>query len=169
MTELLLTPNPYSRPLALMRDVKGIVVHWVAHPKSNARATRNFFESRKDGKLGFGSAHYAIDPTEVVRIVPENEIAYHCGSWKYTEYALDRLGSYPNAHSIGIELHHEDWAGRFDAATLVQLRALLRDLCNRYHLSPTDNVCRHFDVTGKDCPKWWVDHPDEFRAFLETV
>jgi N-acetylmuramoyl-L-alanine amidase len=152
-----------------MRDVKGIVVHWVANPKSSARATRNFFESRKSGNLGFGSAHYAIDPMETVRCIPENEIAYHVGSWKYTDFALVKFGSYPNAHSIGIELHHEDWAGRFNPATLEQLRVLLRELCGRYELSVVDDVCRHYDVTGKDCPRWWVAHPDEMKEFLKGV
>jgi N-acetylmuramoyl-L-alanine amidase len=169
VTELLLTPNPYSRPLAFLRDVKGLVVHWVANPGSSARATRAFFESRKDGKLGFGSAHYAIDPTEVVRMVPENEVAYHAGAWKYTDYALKKFGTYPNAHTIGIELHHIDWAGRFHEDTLAQLRVLLRDLCDRYGLVPETDICRHYDITEKLCPRWWVDHSDEFRAFLKTV
>jgi N-acetylmuramoyl-L-alanine amidase len=152
-----------------MRDVKGIVLHWVANPGSTARATRNFFESRKDGKLGFGSAHYAIDPKETVRIVPENEVAYHCGAWKYTDYALVKFGSYPNAHSIGIELHHVDWEGRFHRDTMSQLLSLLRDLCARYKLSAVADVCRHFDITGKDCPRWWVTHPEDMRAFLKGV
>lgn len=169
MTELLLTPNPFSRPTALMRDVRGIVLHWVAHPGSNARATRAYFESRKDGKLGFGSAHYAIDPTEVVRMVPENEMAYHSGAWKYTDYALAKFTSYPNAHSIGIELHHIDWDGRFHADTLSQLRLLLRDLCLRYSLLATKDICRHHDITGKDCPRWWVTHPEEMHEFLAGV
>jgi len=169
MVELLLTPNAYSRPLALLRDVKGLVVHWVANPGSSARATQRFFESRKSGKLGFGSAHYAIDPVETVRMIPENEIAYHVGAWKYTDYALKKFGTYPNAHSIGVELHHLDWAGRFHPDTLAQLVVLLRDLCGRYSLDPVTDICRHFDITEKLCPKWWVDHEDEFRAFLKTI
>lgn len=32
-----------------------------------------------------------------------------------------------------------------------------------------DNVIRHYDVTGKDCPKYFVEHEDAWNAFKEDV
>ena len=34
---------------------------------------------------------------------------------------------------------------------------------------PIENVIRHYDVTGKSCPKYYVDHPDEWEQFLADV
>ena len=47
----LLTPNPYSRPLYILEEVKGIIVHWVANPGTSAMANRNYFENRKYGRI----------------------------------------------------------------------------------------------------------------------
>ena len=34
----------------------------------------------------------------------------------------------------------------------------------RYNL-PTDDVIRHYDVNGKNCPKYFVEHEDAWLAF----
>ena len=53
-----LTPNKYSRPQRPLQSVNGVVIHWVANPKTSAMMNRNYFENRKYGKTNFGSAHY---------------------------------------------------------------------------------------------------------------
>jgi N-acetylmuramoyl-L-alanine amidase CwlA len=35
-------------------------------------------------------------------------------------------------------------------------------------LSPND-LWRHYDVTGKICPKYYVDRPDEWDAFRASI
>ena len=30
-------------------------------------------------------------------------------------------------------------------------------------------MIRHYDVTGKICPKYYVDHPDKWEEFLQDV
>jgi N-acetylmuramoyl-L-alanine amidase CwlA len=32
-----------------------------------------------------------------------------------------------------------------------------------------DDVIRHYDVTGKDCPKYFVEHEDAWTQFKEDV
>ena len=41
-------------------------------------------------------------------------------------------------------------------------------LCNRFQLSSED-VIRHYDVTGKECPKYFVDHEDAWEQFRNDV
>ena len=43
-----LTPNPFSRPGTPLNGVKGIVLHWVANPKTTAIQNRNYFEALKN-------------------------------------------------------------------------------------------------------------------------
>lgn len=168
--EKLLTPNKYSRPQDKLKGVRGIVIHWCANPQASAEANRNFFENRKLGKTGYGSAHYIIDlDGDVIRCIPENEMAYHVGSETYTKEALNRLSAYPNNCTVGIECCHVDWNGKMTDATYNTLVELATDLLKKYKLT-ADDLWLHKEVVGwKDCHKWFVDHPDEWRKFKELV
>lgn len=166
----LLTVNKYSRPGTKLKEVKGLVVHWVANPNTSAKANRNFFENRKSGKSGYGSAHYIIDLNgTVLQCIPSSELSYNCGAKKYKADAIKRLGSYPNATTLGIECTHTDWNGKMTAETYNSLVELCKDLCMVYKLDPTKDLYRHYDVTGKDCHKWFVDHPQEWEKFKREV
>lgn len=37
-----------------------------------------------------------------------------------------------------------------------------------FDVSP-DDVIRHYDVTGKNCPKYYVEHEDEWDNFIDDV
>jgi N-acetylmuramoyl-L-alanine amidase len=45
---------------------------------------------------------------------------------------------------------------------------LVSQLCVEYGISPL-RIYRHYDCTGKDCPRWWVDHTEDWHAFLNMV
>jgi N-acetylmuramoyl-L-alanine amidase len=169
----LLTKNRYSRPCTLLKSVKGIVIHWVANPGSTAIANWNYFESLKtqvppkDDR--FASAHYIIGLNgEVIQCAPDKEICYHVGADRYTNPALQRLSSYPNNCTVGIELCHPDASGRFTGETLQSCRELVSSLLLKYGLGKED-IWRHFDVTGKICPKYFVEHTDEWDAFKVSI
>ena len=66
-----------------------------------------------------------------------------------------------NRKSIGIEDCHPDWDGKFNDATYNSLVELCADICRRYNLS-VNNIIRHYDVTGKECPRYYV------RTSLDT-
>ena len=34
---------------------------------------------------------------------------------------------------------------------------------------PPDQVIRHYDVTGKICPKYYVEHEDAWKKFIRDV
>jgi N-acetylmuramoyl-L-alanine amidase len=173
ITEQILTKNKYSWPCVLLKAVKGIVLHWVGNPGTSAAANRNYFESLKNQMPPkddrFASAHYIIGlDGEVIRCVPDKEVCYHVGAERYTNEALNRLSSYPNNCTIGIELCHPDGSGCFGNATLRSCRDLVSSLLIAYSLTK-DDVYRHYDITGKICPKYFVDYTDEWDVFKASI
>ena len=175
MTEALLTPNRYSRPMRALKQVRAIVIHWYAHPGQTARGARQWWEDRKDGGNGYGSAHIAIDDAEALLCVPLEEMAYHVGAETYTRFAYEFLGNYPNAHSIGVELAHEDWTGKPSLTVWEKAISVVADLCDRLRL-PESAIVTHFDVTGVrphwsagPCHKWFVEQPGELPRFRSDV
>ena len=42
-------------------------------------------------------------------------------------------------------------------------------LCEEFHLDSEEDVIRHYDVTGKLCPLYYVEHPEAWDAFLQDV
>lgn len=88
--------------------------------------------------------------------MPENEVAYHVGNLTM------------NYNLIGIEICHPDWTGKFNSVTYNVLIELLTDLCKRYNLT-VDKIIRHYDVTGKMCPKYYVEHNNEFLEIRNKV
>lgn len=157
-----LTVNKYSRPGTKLDKVKKIVIHYVGNPGSSAIANRNYFESLKDGKKSgsgnyiYASSHYIIGlDGEIIQCIPENEMSYASNS--------------ANPYSISIECCHPDSTGKFNDKTMKSLKELCKRLCNDYKLNPIGDIIRHYDVTKKVCPKWFVDHEDEWIKFKKEL
>jgi N-acetylmuramoyl-L-alanine amidase len=179
----LLTTNQFSRSGRPLVKVMALVVHYLGAPGQSAHIARDYWEGLKsqdamDAKPDISaSAHYIVDlDGTIYRTIPETEKAYHCGAKAYTETARAFFGSYctdpnssPNRVTIGIEITHPESDGKPNSITLSAARVLLQDLCRRYGLDPGSQIFRHYDITGKDCPRWFVAHPDEWRAFIESV
>jgi N-acetylmuramoyl-L-alanine amidase len=171
--ERLLTINQYSRPEQKLKGVKGIVVHWVANPKTTAAQNRNYFEGLKiqqpSKDARYAGAHFVIGlDGEVIQCLLEDDLGYHVGASSYKERAIRELSCYPNNCTIGIELCHTNWEGEFTDETLISARDLILELCERYNLG-RQNIYRHFDITGKDCPKYFVTNEDKWEQFLDFV
>jgi N-acetylmuramoyl-L-alanine amidase len=181
VVEAALTPNKWSRPQIAIKPVRGIVMHYVENPGTSAMFNRNFFEGLRKQKEGqtkkpiYASAHFIVDLSgEVVLCIPPNEVAYHCGEDKgrgyiYKAEALEKFGVWPNACTLGIELCHLDREGRFTEDTLASAVQLVACLCERHDLNPYYDVVRHYDVTHKPCPLWWVKHGEEFTMFCQEA
>lgn len=73
-----------------------------------------------------------------------------------------------NRKSIGIETCHPDWEGKFNDNTYNALIELCADICKRYELG-TDVIIRHYDVTGKDCPKYYVENENEWIKLKSDI
>lgn len=167
--EHLLTLNRWSRPGKKLKGVKGVVIHWVANPMTSAQGNRNWFEKRKGGKNGFGSTQYIIDlDGTVIRMIPDDEIAYGAGARKYVFGIQDKLGKYPNDWTLHIECTHIDWAGTMKPTTYSALVKLCRKLLKTHKLT-TDDLYLHYEITGKECHRWFVRNPKEWAHFKKVV
>lgn len=105
------------------------------------------------------SAHYALDEGDTIyRCVRDKDIAWHCGANKYKHPECR------NSNSIGIEARPSkinrkrvmasdtDWY--FEPKVVDNLVWLTKKLMAQYNI-PADHVIRHYDVTGKLCPRPW--------------
>ena len=63
---------------------------------------------------------------------------------------------------------HPDSTGEFSIPTYNALVKLLVWLCQEFRLDE-DNIIRHYDITGKNCPKFYVEHPDEWEMLKNYV
>ncbi len=155
--ERLLTISHYCRSGERQNGIQKIVVHWVGNAGSSALGNRNYFNSLATSHKTSASSHYIIGLNgEVIRCIPENEVAFHSGS-----YSMNRK-------SIGIETCHPDWNGKFADSTYNSLVELCADICRRYNLT-VNHIIRHYDVTGKDCPRYYVQNPNEWVKFKNDV
>ncbi|MFP3390584.1 N-acetylmuramoyl-L-alanine amidase [Brevibacillus sp. SIMBA_040] len=157
IVEMLLN-NTRARPGTKITP-KGVVIHWTANERkgADAVANRNFFNNPTTEP----SAHYCVDDKQIVRCLPEDEMGYHVGAKTYKPDALKQLSSYPNDCTIGIEMCvNQD--GDFNAMYQRALE-LAADILKRYGWG-IDHLWRHFDITGKNCPAYFVSD-DYARRF----
>lgn len=171
IVQSLLTKNKWSRPGTKIGKVKGIVIHYTASPMGKAASVRNFFENRKSGTGGFGSAHFIVGlQGEIIQCLPYEELAYHVGSTEqYTKDALSRLSTYPNNCTIGIEMCHPDASGKPTLETLHATIELAAFLLKKYGLTYKD-LWTHKEVVGwKICHKYYVENPSEWINFKNYV
>lgn len=92
---------------------------------------------------------------EILQCVPLTEIAY--------------CSNTANDYTVSIEVCHPDDTGKFNDATMESLEQLVAWLCETFSLDPAEDVIRHYDVTGKICPKYYVENEDAWLAFREDV
>lgn len=150
-----LTVNPYSRPGKALKKVNGIVIHYTANPGSNAQNNRDYFENLKTRHTTKASSHFIIGINgEIIQCIPLNEIAYASNN--------------RNSDTISIECCHPDSSGRFSNATYQTLQQLVKSLMTTYSLDKND-VIRHYDVTGKECPKYFVTYPQKWEEFKNSL
>lgn len=185
--EQFLTPNKYSRPQIPLEKVTKIAVHYVGNANTSAAANRSFFEGLKDQipdktgvwrinkdgtyflykgekvKIAFRSSHYLIGlQGEIIQCLPLNE-------WSYCTNEA-------NEYSISIECCHPDSTGKFTEATEKSLAELCAYLLDKFGLG-VDDIIRHYDVTGKQCPLYWSPTKYQsaevanarFKAFKDKV
>lgn len=157
-TQDFLEVNPYSRPGTKRQEINQIVIHYVANPGTTAKQNRNYFNNLAN-QTGSGatsaSSHYIIGiDGEILQCIPLDEVAY---------------ANYPrNEDTVSIECCHPDETGEFSEETKASLVRLTAWLCKELHLSVKD-VIRHYDVIGKNCPKYYVEHEDAWEELKKEM
>ena len=132
-------------------EVCGIVVHYVGNPGTSAQANRNYFAN-----IGTQvCSHFVIGlDGEIIQCVPLDE---------RSAASNDR-----NRDTISIEVCHPDASGKFNDATYASLVRLTAWLCTEFELKSSD-VIRHYDITGKLCPLYYVENGEAWEIFLSDV
>lgn len=151
------------------KDIKYIVIHYTGNDGDSDEANARFFREN----IRNASAHFFVDDDSVTQSVPEDFVAYSVGGEKYP--SCDRTGGgkwhgkCTNKNSISIELCDTRRNGKFDFTeeTLENGAELCRRLMQKYGI-PIENVIRHFDVVGKNCPAPLVDE-SKWKKFKERI
>lgn len=156
ITEELLTVNPYSRPGETLERVNAVVIHYVGNPGSTAEQNRSYFQGLADSGATSASSNLIVGlEGETLLCVPLDEVAY-CSNRR-------------NSDTISIEFCHPDDTGEPTQATYDALVRLTAWLCELYGLDPEDDVIRHYDVIGKECPRYYVRNEDAWLRFRQDV
>ncbi len=134
-----------------LSGVNDIVIHYVGNPGTTAQQNHDFFD-QPDTTV---SAHFLVGlDGEIIQCIPLDEVS--------------SASNERNGDTISIEVCHPDATGQFNQKTydsLVKLTAWLCDYCD----IGRDHVIRHYDITGKLCPLYFVEHPDAWEQFLLDV
>ena len=153
--EQFLTINEYSRPGTKLEQVNGIVIHYTGNPGTTATQNRDYFEGLAQKQDTKASSHYIVGLSgEIIQCVPLDEIAYASN---------DR-----NWDTIAIECCINNDAGKFTETTYDSLVHLTAWLVGEYDLKIED-ILRHYDVTGKECPKYFVEYESAWEDFKLDV
>lgn len=151
----LLDINEYSRPGIESEKIKGIVIHYTANPGSTAQNNRDYFQSLKDTHATSVSSHFVVGlDGEIVQCIP---------TWEYAYASNSR-----NKDTVSIECCHEDESGVFNEETYKSMVQLTAWLCKKFELTEKD-VIRHYDVTEKNCPKYFVENEEAWKQFRKDV
>lgn len=153
--EQLLTINEYSRPGEKVDAIEKVVIHYLGNPRTTAQENHDYFESLKDLKNTSMSANFVVGiEGEIIECVPPGEIAYASNSMNHL--------------SVSIENCHLDETGQFTEETYESCMKLTAYLVEEYGLERED-IIRHYDVTGKECPLYYVEHEDKWEKFRDDV
>ena len=143
---------------------KYIVVHYTANDGTTATAKSNANYFAKTDREA--SAHYIVDEGDTVYccVLPSN------AAWAVGDSGKGRLkGIVTNFNSISVEMvSHSNKDGYYiPSKTVSNAIELIRQLMSEYGI-PISNVVRHYDITGKLCPKPYVNNAD-WNTFIKKI
>lgn len=166
--ERLLSKNKFSRVGKNLNKMLGVVIHYVGVNNQRPEQTVDYFESLKEGKNQiYASAHYVIGTDgNGIQCIPDTEVAYHCGAREYKPGIVEKLSQYPNYTTVGIEMCHTEKG--FTEETLETTAKLVSQILIQNDLTVSD-IYRHFDITGKLCPKFFVEDEKQWDDFKIRV
>lgn len=154
----------YSRTT---KNIAWLVVHFTANDGDSDEANAKYFENN----IVKASAHYFIDDDSVTQSVPDNYVAYSVGGNKYPN---TKGGKYfticNNTNSLNIELCDTVKNGKNDLSAKTRANAIefIKQKVKKYKID-RNHVIRHYDVTGKNCPKYFVEDETSWNEFLDDI
>ena len=145
------------------RKIEYIVIHYTGNAKKDTAVNNAKYFQGTNRKA---SAHFFVDDTSIYQSVDLKDSAWHCGASNY------RHAKCRNLNSIGIEMCCT--AGNYMVSSKTQENTayLCARLCRLIGVSASEvdtYVLTHNSVTGKACPRQYVNNPSEFTAFKKMV
>ena len=148
--------NEWSRPGTPLEDINAVVIHYVGNPNTTAWQNRSYFANLATTGETSASSNLIVGlEGEALLCVPLDEVAY-CSN--------DR-----NYDTVSIEFCHPDADGKPTQDTYDTLVKLAAWLCDLYGLDVEEGIIRHYDVTGKQCPVYFVQNAAEWTQFKADV
>lgn len=140
-----------SRRGEYLEDINGIVIHYVGNPGTTAKQNRNYYANAGTEV----NSHFVIGlKGEILQCLPLEE--------------KSSASNERNRDTISIEVCHPDDTGAFTEQSYASLLKLTTWLCKEIGLSP-NQVIRHYDVTGKLCPYYFVNNPAAWQVFQDNL
>lgn len=148
-------------------EIKFIVIHYTGNYNAGANATahRRYLQ----GATRYGSAHYFVDDRQIIQTIGDGRVAWAVGDNQgHGRY----LNGCTNNNSISIEMCVN--ADADQKKTYKNVLELTKNLMRKFKV-PAERVCRHYDVSRKDCPhnfranNWalWWQFKEEIKAPIE--
>ena len=182
--QLLTDPNsrPALRYKGLSIKPEWVVLHWTANEKDGAGADahQRYFANGAPSSKGnlYTSVHYLIDSAKCIQIVPDTEPAHHVGDAPKTRalpirQAITQIAQKNNVNYcglIGIEMCVNGGVMHPRFPVMRGNAVFMAAYLLRLHNLPTERLIRHYDVTGKDCPKFLLKDSelDNFRDAVQV-
>ena len=140
-----------SRRGVYLEGVRDIVIHYVGNPGSTAQQNRDYYANPSSEV----SSHFVIGlKGEIIQCIPLHE--------------KSSASNHRNKDTISIEVCHPDESGKFtdeSYQSLVKLTAWLCEICDL----DNGDIIRHYDITGKQCPLYFVINEDAWKQFKRDI
>ena len=131
--------------------VKNIVIHYVGNPNTTAQNNRDYFDKASTEV----SSHFVVGlEGEIIQCLPLWEKSA-ASNWR-------------NNDTVSIEVCHPDDTGKFNDETYNAVIKLSAWLLNELGLDESA-VIRHYDITGKTCPLYYVEHEDAWNQMKKDI
>lgn len=148
-------------------EIKYIVIHYTGNYNAGADAEAHYRYLQRATR--YGSAHYYVDDKQIIQTIGDSRVAWSVGD---NQGKGRYLNGCTNANSISIEM-----CVNADAdlkKTYKNVLELTKNLMRKFKV-PVERVCRHYDVSRKDCPhnfranNWalWWQFKEEIKEPIE--
>ncbi len=163
-TSVKCNPNNYGSRRSI-DNIQYIVIHYTGNNNDRAISNCKYFQSPNRN----ASAHYFVDESSIYQSVEDNVIAWSVGGKKYPSCITTGGGKWygkcTNNNSISIEMCN--CVDSVPIKTRENVKYLVNVLMKKYNI-PVENIIRHFDVVGKNCPAPLLNGT-EWKEFKEHI
>lgn len=146
--------------------IKYLVYHYTANDGDTDEANAKYFHNN----VVKASAHRFVDDDSVTISVPDNYVAWHCGGGLQGSKGHTYYKKCTNTNSIGIEMCDTKRNGKYEVTPKTRSNAIAlgKEIVKKYGIKK-ENVIRHFDVTGKNCPAYFVKDEEAWIKFRNEI